>query len=81
MALESNEQTQTAQLLSANLVRAVTPYKFSKKNHGMVSKFRVIDLKSNLDSSNTDGSFNMSNSNSYFCPYEILPIALKNKNI
>ena len=29
----------------------------------------------NLDSSNTDGSFTMANSNSFFSPYEILPTA------
>ena len=38
-----------------------------------------IYLQSNLDSSNTDGSFTMANSNSFLSPYEILPIALKNK--
>ena len=36
-------------------------------------------LQSNLDSSNTDGSFTMANSNSFFSPYEILPIAKENK--
>ena len=38
-----------------------------------------LQLQSNLDSSNTDGSFTMANSNSFLSPYEILPIALKNK--
>ena len=32
-------------------------------------------VQSNLDSSNTDGSFTMANSNSFLSPYEILPIA------
>ena len=31
-------------------------------------------VQSNLDSSNTDGSFTMANSNSFLSPYEILPI-------
>ena len=32
-------------------------------------------LQSNLNSSNTDGSFAMDNSNSFLSPYEILAIA------
>ena len=36
-------------------------------------------LQSNLNGSNTDGSFTMANSNSFFSPYEILPIAQENK--
>ena len=35
--------------------------------------------KSNLSSSNTDGLFTMTNSNSFLSPYEILPIAYKHK--
>ena len=38
-----------------------------------------VRIQSNLDSSNTDGSFIMANSNSVLSPYKILPIALKNK--
>ena len=36
-------------------------------------------LQSNLDCSNTDGSFTMANSNSFLSAYEILPIAQENK--
>ena len=36
-------------------------------------------LQSNLNSSNTDGSFTMANSNSFLSPYEILPLAQENK--
>ena len=36
-------------------------------------------IQSNLDGSNTDGSFTMANSNSVLSPYEILPIAQENK--
>ena len=36
-------------------------------------------IQSNLDSSNTDGSFTMANSYSFLSPYEILPITQKNK--
>ena len=36
-------------------------------------------IQSNPDGSNTDGSFTMANSNSFFSPYEILPIAQENK--
>ena len=35
----------------------------------------LCKVQSNLDSSNTDGSFTMANSNSFLSPYEILPIA------
>ena len=37
------------------------------------------NVQSNLDGSNTDGSFTMANSNSFLSPYEILPIAQENK--
>ena len=33
-------------------------------------------LQSNINSSNTDGSFTMVNSNTFLSPYEILPIHL-----
>ena len=36
-------------------------------------------IQSNIDSSNTDGSFTMANSNSFLSPYETLPIAQENK--
>ena len=38
-----------------------------------------IHIQSNLDGSNTDGSFTMANSNSFLSPYEVLPIAQENK--
>ena len=38
-----------------------------------------MPIQSNLDSSNTDGSFTMANSNSFLSPYEVLPIAQENK--
>ena len=36
-------------------------------------------MQSNLNSSNTHGSFTMVNSNSFLNTYEILPIAQENK--
>ena len=36
-------------------------------------------VQSNLNSSNTDDSFTMANSNSFLRPYEILPLAQENK--
>ena len=33
----------------------------------------------NLNGSNTDGSFTVDDSNSFFSPYKILPIAQENK--
>ena len=38
-----------------------------------------ILIQLNLNSSNTDGSFTMDNSNSFFSPYGILPIAQESK--
>ena len=35
----------------------------------------LMYIQSNLNSSNTDGSFTMANSNTFFSPYEILLIA------
>ena len=37
------------------------------------------EIQSNLDGSNTDGSFTMATSNSFLSPYEILSIAQENK--
>ena len=37
------------------------------------------NIQSNLDGSNTDGSFTMANSNSFLSLYEILLIAQENK--
>ena len=42
-----------------------------------VVNFKIIQL--NLNSSNTDGSFTMVNSNAFLSPYEILPIVQENK--
>ena len=36
-------------------------------------------LQYNLNGSNPDGSFTMDDSNSFFSPYKILPIAQENK--
>ena len=36
-------------------------------------------LQYNLNGSNTDGSFSVDDSNSFFSPCKILPIALENK--
>ena len=40
---------------------------------------RKLTVQSNLNSSNTDGSFTMANSNSFLNPYEIYPIDQENK--
>ena len=40
---------------------------------------RKLTVQSNLNSSNTDGSFTMANSNSFLSPYEIYPIDQENK--
>ena len=38
-----------------------------------------MELQYNLNGSNTDGSFTVDDSNSFFSPYKILPIAQENK--
>ena len=45
----------------------------------LLSPNSVNVVQLNLDSSNTDGSFAMTNSNSFLSPYEVLPIAQENK--
>ena len=44
-----------------------------------VKMLTLFYIQSNLDSSNTDGSFTMADSNSFLSPYEFLPIAQENK--
>ena len=49
---------------------------------GPLPHLRNITVKhtqSNLNSSNTDGSFTMASTNSFLSPYEILPLAQENK--
>ena len=46
--------------------------------HSSISK-KVKHIQYNLNGSNTDGSFTMDDSNSFFSPYKILPIAQVNK--
>ena len=41
--------------------------------------FSPLEMQSNLDSSNTDGSFTMAKSNSFLSPYKILLTAQENK--
>ena len=43
------------------------------------SNLELYIIQSNIDSSNTDGTFTMANSNSFLSPYEILPIVQENK--
>ena len=53
----------------------------NKKNintFGM-KKASYQELQYNLNGSNTDGSFTVDDSNSFFSPYKILPIAQENK--
>ena len=38
-----------------------------------------IQIQYNLNGSNPDGSFTLDDSNSFFSPYKILPIAQENK--
>ena len=45
----------------------------------LIGHLLYLLLQSNLDGSNTDGSFTMVNSNSFLSPYEILPIGQENK--
>ena len=44
-----------------------------------VSVCGVLSIQYNLNGSNTDGSFTVDDSNSFFSPYKIFPIAQENK--
>ena len=50
----------------------------SYNSHFSCSIFSFV-IQSNLNSSNTDGSFTMANSNSFLSPYENLPITQERK--
>ena len=39
----------------------------------------IVNIQYNLNGSNTDGSFTVDDSNSFFSPYKILPRAQENK--
>ena len=52
---------------------------FRKDMNYVTGKELFLHKQSNLNSSNTDGSFTMADSNSFLCHYEILPIAQENK--
>ena len=60
---------------------AITSIGEERASLGAFCTFFDLHLQSILNSSNTDGSFNMANSNSFSSPYEILPIAQENKYI
>ena len=59
--------------VASNLWRKRLPFYYYR----WPSRYKFI--QSNLNSSNTDGSFTMAYSNSFLSPYEILPIAQENK--
>ena len=44
-----------------------------------VYRDKELELQYNLNGSNTDGSNTLDDSNSFFSPYKILPIARENK--
>ena len=45
----------------------------------MLVNVSLLQIQDNLNGSNTDGSFTVDDSNSFFSPYKILPIAQENK--
>ena len=51
--------------------------RYHAMNHPPANICKVIQY--NLNGSNTDGSFTVDDSNSFFSPYKILPIAQENK--
>ena len=66
---DSEGLDQTAHLPS--LIRA---FAVCKGNHWILQ-----NVQYNLNGSNLDGSFTVDDSNSFFSPYKILPIAKENK--
>ena len=53
--------------------------KYYKEKELELYGYKTIQVQSNLDGSNIDGSFTMADSNSFLSPYEILLIAQENK--
>ena len=47
----------------------------------ILNKGESTSIQSNLNSSNTDGSFTMAYSNSFLSPYEILPLTQENRHL
>ena len=41
--------------------------------------YNLLHIQYNLNGSNPDGSFTVDDSNSFFSPYKILPVAQENK--
>ena len=59
-------------ILPSNIIFFINPTTI----HGVTY---IFGRYTNFNSSKTDGSFIMANSNSFLSPYEILPIAQENK--
>ena len=55
-------------------------YSFAVINYGVMGP-QLKTIQYNLNGSNTDGSFTVDDSNSFFSPYKILPVAPENKNL
>ena len=50
-----------------------------KATYDVLVDASLLQIQSNLNRSNTDGSFTVGYSNSFLSPYEILPTAQENK--
>ena len=50
-----------------------------KKQLILLVNVSLLQIQDNLNGSNTDGSFTVDDSNFFFSPYKILPIAQENK--
>ena len=59
--------------------KELTPTPIHAHTVNMSNPLEPIFLQYNLNSSNTDGSFTVDDSSSFFSPYKILPIAQENK--
>ena len=68
-------------ILISRRLSIVNKYKLQHESYALNCMHGWVNpiIESNLNSSNTDGSFNMANSNSFLNSYEILSIAQENK--
>ena len=64
-----------SQLIQKNLRFCLSSGCIKSESFAEMENEHPYNLQSNLNSSNTEGSFTTANSNSFLSPYEILPLA------
>ena len=64
--------------MAAGIIYKSVHVQGSLETHECPVNREIRNVQQNRNSSNTDGSFTMANSNSFLNPYEILPIVQEN---